>query len=332
MISIRKYLDRTDKPHDSNQDSETSGLYSLYSALLDDLDQRILTKSRFHSLNARFAEIRAEVSPDLGEAEAAGLASRSSAVLADYEKALQQQATSAAIEMQHIVGMLNQALMVLAGGSERSLSRLKNIQTSLEKASYLQDIVALKSSLSDTMQFVREETIREQQSAAREKELFEKDLAKAKEFLELTRSGLLGREDGRRALAGILREIPSGMAVYAVAFVFERMQSVIQRYGPEVAEEMMMLLIKERLQALAPDVPAYRWNPSSVVAFVVTEPDLAGLRARAEALNRAQLVHRAAVGSRTAVLTLKPSCLVIEAAGRPDVLVEELDRFTGLQF
>jgi hypothetical protein len=156
------------------------------------------------------------------------LASRSSAILADYKKSFQQQATTAAVEMQHIVGMLNQALMVLAGGSERSLSRLKNIQTSLEKASYLQDILALKSSLSDTMQFVREETIREQQPAARDKELFGKDLAKAKEFLALTRSGLLGRDDGRRALAGMLREIPSGMAVYAIAFLFERMQSVIQ--------------------------------------------------------------------------------------------------------
>jgi hypothetical protein len=93
----------------------------------------------------------------------------------------------------------------------------------------------------------------------------------------------------------------------------------------------MVLLINERLQVLAPDAPAYRWNTSSIVALITQEPDLAGLRARAEALNRAQLVHRAAVGSRTAVLTLNPSYLVIEAASRPDVLVEELDRFTGFE-
>ncbi len=330
MISIRRYLDRAGRPRESDQAVvEGSGLFNLCSALLDDLDLHVLSRSRFESLNARFAEMRNAVTPDVSEEEALNIALRSSAILADYEKTLQQQATSTAVEMQHIVGMLNQALMALAGGSERSVSRLKNIQASLEKTSYLQDIVALKSSLSDTVQFVREETHREQQAASKDREGFEKDLAKAKEFLAVTRSGLLSREDAIRALPGILREVAPGRAVYALGFVFERIQSVTQRYGPEVAEELIAVLIRERLHQLAPEATPYRWNTAAVVAFISQEADLSGLRMRAASQNQAQLVHRTAVGNRTAVLTLKPSYLVTEVASSPEVLVQELDKFTG---
>ena len=326
MISIRKYLDRGNQTRETEELPEDPGLYNLYSALLEDVDQRVLTKARFQTLNTRLSDLRNQVSPGLSSEEMLRIAMQSSQILADYERAVQQQATTTAVEMQHIVGMLNQALMVLAGGSERSVSRLKTIQSSLENALYLKDILALKSSVSETTQFVRDESAREQQAAAKEKEIFEKDLAKAKEFLVAARSGLLGRADGVGAIAGL---VSTAHRTCAVIFLFDKMQSVVQRYGSDVAEELIMLLISERLVPLAPGATVYRWSSSSIVAVVPNVPDLASLRARAVALNHAQLVHRAAVGSRTAVLTLRPSYLIADAE-TPDGLVAEIDRFTGV--
>ncbi len=307
-----------------------SGLFKLCSALMDELGQRVLPRSRYEALSERFAEVRTEVLPELTEEDASRIAVKSSSILADYERLNQQQATSTAVEMQHIVGMLNQALMVLAGGSERSVSRLQSIQSALESASHLQDIVALKSSLSETIRFVRNENLREQQAATSEKEHFEKDLAKAREFLVANRSGLLTREEGIRAVSGMLSRVPAGCRVYAIAMAYERMPIVVQRYGPEVAEELVALLIRERLYVLAPGAIAYRWNVSNVVGFITQEQDLAALRKRAAELNQAQLVHRVWLGNRTAVLTMKPSYLVAEA-GALELLVEEVDRFSGFR-
>jgi hypothetical protein len=66
------------------------------------------------------------------------------------------------------------------------------------------------------------------------------------------------------------------------------------------------------------------------VAVFEARSSLEELRAEADRLNRAPLVHRAVIGNRTAVLTLNPSQLVAEGrAADGEAFLEQVDRFTA---
>jgi hypothetical protein len=263
--------------------------------------------------------------------DAAEIEQSTGRLLAQYQAMAQQAATNTAVEMQHILAMLNRALMVLSGGSERSVSRLRQVQESLQRASMLEDLIALKSSLTDTIRFVQEESVREQQTAAKEFAAFEVDVEKARTFLGSNFKGLPGRPEGVRAISEEIKAVAASQALYVVAFLFDRLEAIVQRYGPEVADELMYRLIKERLQPVAPVNKAFRWTSSSVIGVFPRNRDLSTLRAQLIALNRTPLVHRVALGSRVAVLTVSPSYLVAEAVSdSPNSLIEEVDRFTGI--
>jgi hypothetical protein len=342
MISIGKYLlsgDSADEPLPAPPLSELPQpdavcpevLLSLCSGLCDSINERVLTGERCEELRAQFADVRSLLRPDLSSDQATEIQSSTSQILASYQVAVQQAATNTAVEMQHILAMLNQGLMVLAGGSERSISRLQQIQQSLERTSMLRDIIALKSSLVEAVRFVQQESTREQETSARELAAFEADVRKARSFMGYAFKGLPGRPEAIRAITEELKAVPPKQALYAVAFLFDRLDAVVERYGDPVGDELMFKLIKERFQPLAPTSKTFRWTASSMVGLFCRVRDVIALRGQLAELSRTPMVHRVTVGNRVAVLTVSPSYLVIEALPDcPAQLIEEVDRFTGV--
>src|ERR1035438_10863781 len=142
---------------------------------------------------------------------------------------------------------------------------------------------------------------RSQESSTQELARFEQEVNKTREFLGSTRLELAGRPEGVIRIAESLESVAPGEGLYLVAFLLDRLQSFIQRYGPAVAEEVVFRLIKERLQPVAAGNPTFRWTASSLVAVFSRARDLAALRSKVSDLNSTPLVHRIVVGNRTAV-------------------------------
>jgi hypothetical protein len=156
-------------------------------------------------------------------------------------------------------------------------------------------------------------------------------VSKAREFIGSTRVELAGRAEAIARIAECSQNLLPGEAVYVVAYLFERQHAVTQRYGPAVAEELIFRLIKERLQPVASASTMYRWSPSSLMGVFRRRRDLEALQLEVINLNRTPVVHRIALGNRTAVLTVAPSHLVAEAApDSPALLIEQLDKFAGV--
>jgi hypothetical protein len=335
MISIRKYLysDSAKTSQAVAVDSEsTQALYGFASDVLKCIDQHVLSGEQCAPLRSQLIQLRDGLRLDWTTEEASQAAEAVGRTLAQQKAATQQSAVSQAIEMQHIFAMLNQALIVLAGGNDRSIARLNRIQESVQQACQIEDMVALKFSLSDTVRFVKAEAAHTQESSTQELARFEQEVNKTREFLSSTRLELAGRPEGVIRIAESLESVAPGEGLYLVAFLLDRLQSFIQRYGPAVAEEVVFRLIKERLQPVAAGNPTFRWTASSLVAVFSRPRDLAALRSKVSDLNSTPLVHRIVVGNRTAVLTIKPSHLVAEGVpGSPNLLIEQVDRFTGLQ-
>lgn len=332
MISIRKYLNQGNgKVGEPAVAGPRDVLEGLLCDVLDGLGQYVLTGADRGPQRLEVSTIKESVRPGLAAEDAAQAAQTISRILARNHETVDRNATSLTVEMQHIFAMLNQALIVLAEGRDRSVSRLNKVQDALSRASMIQDIVALKSSLADTIRFVQAESAEAHESAAQELARFETEVSRTRELLGSARTELAGRPEGIAGIAESLKLVAPGEALYVVAFLLERLAAVSQRHGAAVADELVFRMIKERLQPVAPSDLVYRWTPSSLVVAVRRPRDLPALRAEVAALNGKPLVHRIALGNRTAVLTVSPSHLVAEGASdSPAPLIEQVDRFTGI--
>src|ERR1039458_5050382 len=190
MISIRKYLysDSAKTSQAVAVDSEsTQALYGFASDVLECINQHVLSGEQCAPLRSQLIQLRDGLRLDWTTEEAAEAAEAVGRTLAQQKAATQQSAVSQAIEMQHIFAMLNQALIVLAGGNDRSIARLNRIQESVQQACQIEDMVALKFSLSDTVRFVKAEAAHTQESSTQELARFEQEVNKTREFLGSTR-------------------------------------------------------------------------------------------------------------------------------------------------
>jgi hypothetical protein len=327
MISIGRFLNKAGNAEIASVAVQND----LSCSLLDLINKHVLSGDDWQSLRLRVEEVKNSIHSDPESSSALQAENSVSRILTEYVLASQQADIKQAIEMQHVFAMLNQVVGVLADGKNRSVSRLNDIQQSLQRASSLRDIDALRSSLTDTILFVKEESKREQEVGAETLAGFEAEVTRSREFLGGIKTELPGRPEGVIRVAEALKIVPQGEALYLVAFVFDRLHAVVHRHGPAVADELFFRLIKERLLLVAPADAAYRWTPGGLVGIFHRSADLQGLRAEVANLNRNPLVHRTTVGGRTAVLTMTPSHLVIEGnSERPEALIEQVDRFAGL--
>lgn len=331
MISIRKFLDargqsisEDDRPADA-----TESLFRLLTGVLQDIGRHVLAGEDSRALRGRLEEVEGQLGPDT-RPEAAGEAGRLIAeILAEHGAGSRQRSVAQAVEMQHIFATLNQALIALVEGKNQSVSRLTKIQASLRQASMIEDIVALKSSLEETVQFVQRESVKAQEASEKELGQIEAEVTRAREVLGSSRLELAGRPEGVKRITEWSSVVLPGQSLFVIAYHLDRMQAITQRYGPAVCDEMICHLIRERIQPVAPADTTYRWTHSSLVALFRRPPGLAPIQAELANLNRNPVIHRIALGNRTAVLTLAPSHLVVEGSPEaPDALVREVDRFT----
>jgi hypothetical protein len=347
MISIRKYLysaahkrgsqipvrdagNMACEAENAVYETGNEAFFGFSAGVLDSIESYVLNGAQDESARSQVGELKEGLRPDWTADEASQALHELCRILATKNEAAQQKGMKQAVEMQHIFAMLNQALIVLAEGKDRSVARLNRIQESLQRAAVIDDMVALKSSLSETVRFVKAEQAQSQEASAKDLARFEQEISKARDFMGGARMEMSGRPEGVSRITSSLQSLAPGEGLFVVAFVLERLQAFLQRYGRPVAEELVFRVMKERVQPIAKADTAFRWTSSSLVAIFSSKANLNALRNQVMELNGAPLVHRIALGTRTAVLTIKPAHLV--AQGNPEaphLLIDQVDQFTG---
>jgi hypothetical protein len=336
MISIARFMrgNGSAEPGSAELDSKCeagSPVASLCACVLEYVGIYVFS-GEFSRFRPQLEETKHVLAAEIGETEAARVAESVRAMLSEYSQTAQETLQKSAIEMQQMVGVLGNALAVLSGGSERSVSRLQRIQDTLRRTSTIQDVSALKASLRDVVQFIGEESSREQRALLGEKAGLETHVVHFRELLAGNPNRKLkGRGEGIRAISDSLAAPAPGKTVCVMAYVFDRLTAIVNRYGPDAVDDLFLQLIRERLQPVAPANTAFRWSPSGIVGIARMAPDLDGLKAEMARLNRAPLVCQIALGGRTAVLKVGLSHLVMEAREPSlDQMIGEIDRFTRL--
>jgi hypothetical protein len=331
MISIRKYLNssRKDEGGPEPQLLLSENLCKFSAAILDSIHQFVLTDDAGKARRSQILQLRDSLRADWNAEEAAQAASQVSSILSVNQSSAKRAGVEQLLEAQHILAMLNQALVVLAEGSDRGVSRLATIQESLQRVSIMRDMSQMKASLAETVDFIRTEAAQARETATQELGKFETEVSTARGFFGGTRLELAGRPEGVAEIADSMKHLEDGEALYLVAYLCDRLNAVTQRYGPDVAEELVCRLIKERLKPVIPGNTMFRWTASSLVAVFSRPRDAEKVRKEVADLNKTPLVHKIVLSGRTAVLTISPSHMVAEGSGSaPDLLVEQVDRFT----
>lgn len=331
FVSLRRFLDADPVAAARRQgQSGAEPLLRLASGLIEAIEQYVLCGAEHSALHAELRAATSQLSAEISLDETATLGQAITRILAQYSSAAQRKSANVTIEVQNILGILNQTLMSFASGSERSGALLHRIQEKLQQTAQAKDLNAVKTGLAQTMQFVREESLREQQASSKELADLESELGRARRFATASRASLQGRPEGVRHIRHEIAIVPSELALYLLAYRFDRLEAMAQRYGVDAAEELIFRVISERVQPLATSSVSFRWTSSSLVAAFQRARDLPRVVAEAAALNRTPLQYRLPLGSRTALLTIQPSHLVGEAEGdSPDPLIAEVDAFTG---
>ena len=329
MISIfdRRYRVLGKGPVETGKDP-CAAILGLSCGLLDSISRYVLIGDSFAPLSKELEQVKdsllqGDSADRISEAESAV-----SRILAKYNGDTQQAALVQTMEVQHIFATLNQALIALSEGSGRSVSRLSQVQNALQHTSKMRDIVEMKAVLADTVEFVKKEAAESKKLVTEELERLQTDVGKAREYIANNGSELPGRSEAIEAIGEALRGSVDGCSLYILAFVCARLAAITQRYGSEVTEELVFRVIRERLQPVARTAVVYRWTKSGLVAIFPRQCDLTAVTSEVAALDRGPVVHRVALGNRTAVLTMASSVLVLEGGARPqEELVERLDQF-----
>jgi hypothetical protein len=346
MISIRRYLygqhangqhgdtetvDRADPSVAAEALPASPDILPLYVGLLDHISNHLLVGDGAVDLRSRIGQARSKLLESLDEAEAREVDTSVRAILTRHAARAQESAQRSALEMQHIVGVLHQALGVVAGGGERAVSRLQKIQGALRRATGMHDMAGLRASLSDAVNMVEEEARKERETAAKDLAAFDSEVARARELVRGTATaGLPGRAEGVEAIREAMASDTPGEGLFLAAFVFSQLQGIVQRYGPAVVDELFLQLIRERIQPVARSTLAFRWTPFSLVSLVRGGPTADRVKEEITGLNRLPLVHKVSLGSRTAVLKVGLSHLLLDGHSRTSCsMVQELDGFTA---
>lgn len=330
FVSLRKYLYGPSTPHPESTPEPCLALLNLSRRLLQAIDTNLLLEPNagLHQLKSRIRKTGEDLAENSRPCEIRSAGEEIGKDLSAYRVKLEEVRRAQSSELNHMLASLHQTIAVLSGGNQRTVQRLQKIGQDLERAAAIEDIVALKSRLADCLQYVRDETAREKNEAARNLALMRETLAKARESIDFFRSGVPGRADAEQALRNPPGDIFSS---FAAVFVLDRYHAIASRFGAETAEAALEAFMQDLRDKIAGPKRMFRWNDRSLVLLLERPCPKPELAADIRKVNWAALEKNVEVGNRVAVLSLSNHWAVFSLNELPDreALIAQIDQFAG---
>ena len=204
-------------------------------------------------------------------------------------------------DMRRMLSSMNEALIILASGSDRSLDALRQMEMTLELAATLNDISSLKSKVNDVIRLVSQETVRLRDESPRAISEMNRHITAARDTFHVAPPEYPDRERAVAAMTERAGEHPGAVAV----FVLQRLHAIVMRYGKETARELLHSLIHGHIQPFAPDARAFVWSDDTALLFVAGVTSFANLKQEIRSKAEVPFEHRFVSGGR--LVSLKGS-------------------------
>jgi hypothetical protein len=216
----------------------------------------------------------------------------------EFHRRCEDAAQAQCSDLRRMLAGMNEALIILAAGSDRSLDALRQMEMTLGHAATLNDISSLKSKVNEVIRLVSQETARVRDESPRAISEMNKQIAAAKDAFHLAPPEYPDRE---RAVAAMTEAAGEHQGAVAV-FVLQRLQAIVMRYGKETARELLNTLIHERIQPFAPEAQAFAWSDDTAVLFIPVASNFANLKQEVRSKPEIPFEHRFISGGRAATL------------------------------
>jgi len=266
MITLRKYLYGEAAPASGDAAAAhefCDALLKLTNALLEGLDQHVFSEphSAFQPFGTEVRRLRELLEGEVEPNDIRTAADEALALLKEFRQVRDQVQHSEASEVQKMVAMLNETIVVLASGSERSQARLKQLESDLKNASALSDIVALRARVNACMVCVREERTKGQQETAKQISNMESGARRAQEGFALARTGISTRTEAEKSIAEAVSNTEAAMAI----IVLDLIPTIKSRFNQITAERFVSAFAQDVSERLPSPNRLFRWSEQSLV-------------------------------------------------------------------
>ena len=310
MISIKKYL--------STDSREASDAYERMSlTLLQAIGLHAVEGERadYDWLRCAIADLQTRLTEDPSPANILVTTGAAVKAMQDYNRRTSHILSARSVELRSIVGMLTGAMSQISTTSQTSIARLQDLQRQIEQAVMLEDVRTVKLRLSECLESMRGETERQRNESVKVVHELKQGLhgiqapkqAEAGAGIDPL-TGLPSRVEGE---AAILAAGGPGLHAYAALFVLGRMQAIASRYGSELSDGVLMVLLQRLSLGLSPQDQFFRWGPDSFLAVLHRKESGDLLRREVTRLLSVRLEHSFEIASRSVTLPISPTWTIV---------------------
>jgi hypothetical protein len=331
MVTLRKYLYGPWQANAPQEELTPRSWRDLLLRITNSAEQHVLGADTDADLRDNLKSVRTTFDSAPAEVDLKRAAEEFAAVLKNFRERADQTARAQSHDLYRILTTLNEALLLLAAGSTRTVSRLKQLEVSLERVTTLNDIAALRSGLTEILTLVREDARRERVDLQRDLTKIERQIKDVRSGPVWLRSELPGREEAISRMERLSESSdPAGPVPHAAAvFVLGRIREIVRRYGDSAADNLVAELLHRRIQFSEADPMAFRWSPEVLVICLRCPDGVDRLNALIEPQIETPFEHRVFLGARVAVLRVGLHWVVLPVTRPATSLAEQIDRFAG---
>jgi len=239
-------------------------------------------------------------------------------------------------ELQHVIAMLTRTVASLGAGSDRSVTRLQEIEGQLVKASQIEDVRMLKIRMEQCLESIRDETQKQRAESSRLMEGLQQDILQTQERMRTVTvapvdavTGLALRPDAEAALA----EAAAGLKpVFVLMLAVDRVALINSRFGYAAGDQALKLYVESLRPRLAGGDRIFRWSGPAFVVLAERTERLERVRDQFRSVVPPKTERNLQVANRTALVSLSATWTVFPVAAPVADLIEQLDRFLASQW
>lgn len=238
-------------------------------------------------------------------------------------------------ELQNMILMLTKTVATLGSGSDRSVSRLQEIETQLQKASEIEDVRMLKLRMEQCLESIREETTKQKADSSRLVEDLQQDILQTQERMKKVAvapldamTGLPLRPEAERAFA---EAASSPKPAYAVMLAVDRVSLINGRFGYAAGDQVLKLYLESLRPRLLSTDRIFRWSGPAFVVLAQRPDRLETVRDQFRSVVPAKTEKTISFSSRTALVALSATWTVFSINPPVEDLIHQIDAFLSSQ-
>lgn len=330
MISIKRFLELRRRGSEPEGDA-VEALTQMGRLLLDAMATHMVrgNDADFKSFRATLHGLARQMDAPQSSMSLLGISSDAVEALETYCQRTADYLREQNEERRSMVAMLTETVADLSGQTDASVAGLQAIERQMERASELDDIRALKTTLGASLLALREAAARQRNSSAATVDRLRAQIATA----EMRVAGGPPHSSDTSEVGDLMPEPcdPSPEAnstAYVAAFRLQRADHIASRFGEPVKSRMLSMIGAQLKTVLGPGDRLLRWKGTSFVMFLNSAASVQEIRANLlSAVGRTNQQY-IEVGSKSVLLSVGVDWIVFPQAGRPlEAVFTEVDAF-----